>query len=95
MVIGLDGMEKKSRLIIRLPRVKVVNEKPVYPEPRVYMNGGVMKIETSKRTHQTELMARNTRVRNRKARILQRLYGETWNITRHQVTSPIKWSDLS
>jgi hypothetical protein len=49
---ALDGVEKKIRTRRRRPRVRVVYEKWKNPEPRECMVGGLIKIDTSKSTHQ-------------------------------------------
>jgi hypothetical protein len=77
MIMGLEGTAKNRRPMIRLPVVQVVYEKSKNPDPRVYINGGLTKIDTSRKTHQTKVMARKVQVRNRRARTPQRLYGDT------------------
>lgn len=71
---------KNSRLTIRFPTVRVVYEKSVKPEPRLYINGGLTKMDTSRKTHQTKLTARKRQVKKRRARTLQRLYGDTYTL---------------
>lgn len=81
MIIGFDGIVKNNKLTIKFPTVKVVYEKSVKPEPRLYIKGGLTKIDTSRKTHQTKLMARKREVKKRRARTLQRLYGVTYTLS--------------
>jgi hypothetical protein len=71
--MDFDGTAKKSKLIIRFPTVKVVKEKLKNPDPRVCIIGGLIKIDTRRKTHQMKVMPRETRENNRRARTLRRL----------------------
>lgn len=59
----LLGTPKKIRTKPRFAIVKVVNPKAKKPLPRECNPGGVAKAETSRRTHQTNVMAVKTSVR--------------------------------
>ena len=70
---ALDGDEKKSSMVIKSPRVKVVKEKSKNPEPRECIPGGLMKIDTNRSTHHRKLITAKRTVKYRKKRTLQRL----------------------
>ena len=74
---ALEGVEKNKRTVRRRPKVKVVKEKSKKPEPRECIPGGLMKMDTSNRTHQRNVMMEKNTVKYRKNRTLQRLYADT------------------
>ena len=53
---ALLGEEKNKRTVRRRPKVKVVKEKSKKPEPRECIPGGLMKMETSNKTHHKNVM---------------------------------------
>ena len=80
IVIGREGMAKRRRFMERPASVSVVKPKAKKPDPRVCMPGGVTKSETSRNVHQMRVTAKRVTVMLRRARMLQRLYGETFCI---------------
>ncbi|QSS56794.1 hypothetical protein I7I53_05102 [Histoplasma capsulatum var. duboisii H88] len=77
MVMGFDGTEKNIRAISRLPMVKVAKEKSRKPGPRLFIPGGLTKVDASSTIHQIRVIIRKRMLRLRRARTLQRLYGDT------------------
>ena len=53
---AFDGVEKNSKRTKRRPNVNVVYEKSKNPEPRVFIPGGLMKIETSNKVHHRKVI---------------------------------------
>ncbi len=60
---AFDGVEKNRRAMRRRPRAKVVNEKSKNPDPRECIPGGLMKIDTSSRTHHRKVITVNNTVK--------------------------------
>lgn len=77
-VIGLDGTAKNIKAITRFPTVSVVKEKAKKPDPRLFIIGGLTKVETSSNIHQIKLITSRIAVMMCNARTLQRLYGDTY-----------------
>jgi hypothetical protein len=77
IVIGVEGIEKNSKATSKFPTVRVVKEKSKKPEPRLFIPGGLTKIEMSSTSHQKNVIPEKRRVKCRSARTLHRLYGDT------------------
>lgn len=77
ILTDLDGTSKKIRVKMRFTSVHVAKPKANHGLPRVLIPGGVTNVDTRIRIQKTSVIKVNATVRYRKARILQRLYGDT------------------
>lgn len=71
--MGFDGTEKNIRPKTRYPVARVVYEKAKNPDPRVWIIGGLTKIDTRRKVHHMKLAARAIIDTPRRARTLHRL----------------------
>jgi hypothetical protein len=77
ILTDLDGTSKKMRVNMRFTSVHVAKPKANQGLPRVLIPGGVTKVETRSKIQKMSVIKVKATVKYRRARILQRLYGDT------------------
>jgi hypothetical protein len=73
ILTDLDGTSKNRSVKVRFTSVHVAKPKANQGLPRVPIPGGVTKVDTRSRIHQTRVIKVKAMVKYRRARMLQRL----------------------